>query len=375
MHRRLGLVALLFFLLASPWARADQSPAQRLKELKQELEEKRKALRDLDNQEKSLIVAVGELDQSLAALAQQREVARERVAVLKRELASLHKELARDEARLAQVSQRLRTRLRALYVLGDGATVRAILGAQSFEDLSLRRRLLSSLTENDVRLLGEHARVRADVLEKKAALERKVKEAEETELQLKEQAELVDATRKERAAAIQRIDEEKELFVRAVKEIVEQQRALERLLKKVSTPRGRKLRGKGVLRDGLAWPVKGTLIRRFGVVREAGTGARLTSNGIHIRVPPGTPVAAAADGRIVHVGWLRGFGQIVIVDHGEGHHTLSAHLSRVLVKRGERVTRGQTLAFSGDTESLNGPKLYFELREEGRPKDPAPYLR
>ena len=102
---------------------------------------------------------------------------------------------------------------------------------------------------------------------------------------------------------------------------------------------------------------------------------RLVSNGIHVRVAAGTPVGAVADGRVVHTGWLRGFGQIVILDHGEGHHTLSAHLAKVLVKRGDRVKRGQTVALSGDTESMNGPKLYFELREDGRPRDPLPYLR
>lgn len=370
-----ALLLALLLALSPQLARADKSPAVKLKELRQALDDKRKALRELDDQEKSLIVAVGELDQALSALSHERDAARARVSSLKGELAALEQELARDEERLAQVSERLQTRLRALYVLGDGAAVRAILGAQSFEDLAMRRRLLSSLTENDVRLLNEHARVRASVEKKQASLEEKVKEAEETELQLKEQAELVSATRKERAAAIQRIDQEKELFVRAVKEIVGQQRELERLLRRVSEPRSKTRRGKGVLKDGLLWPVRGTLIRRFGVVREAGTGAKLVSNGLHIRVPIGTPVASAADGRVVHTGWLRGFGQIVIVDHGEGHHTLSAHLSRVLVKRGDRVARGQTVALSGDTESLNGAKLYFELREEGRPKDPAPYLR
>ena len=304
-------------------AEAGETPADRLRELKHALDDKREALRGLDNQEKSLIVAIGELDQTLVELEEQREVAQERASALKGELSTLKEQLARDEERLARVSARLQQRLRALYVLGDGAVVRAILGAQSFEDLAMRRRLLSSLTENDARLLQEHARVRAEVAAREVELEEKVKEAEATALALKEQAEIVGATRKERKLAIQRIDQEKELFVRAVKEIVEQQRELGRMMRKMSPSPGSR-RGKGVLKEGLAWPLQGTVIRRFGVVREAGSGARLVSNGVHIRASIGTPVNAAADGKVAHVGWLRSFGQIVIVDHGEGHHTLSA---------------------------------------------------
>lgn len=365
----------LALLLAAPAAFADKRPEARLTELRAELEQKRSALRGLDDQERSLLLAIGELDQTLTALDEERETAEARVRALKAALSELEAEVVLDEGRLLEVEGRLKKRLRALYVLGEGAGVRALLGAQSFEDLALRRRLLAELAENDARLVKEHARVKAEVVKKRKELAATVASAEATGLALKEQAELVRATRKERAAALARIDQEKELFVRAVKEIVEQQRELSALIRRVSTPRKSRRRGRGVLREGLSWPVQGTLVRRFGTVREAGTGARLVSNGLHLRVAPGTPVQAAADGRVVFTGWMRGFGQLVILDHGAGHHTLSAHLSRALVSRGERVRRGQTIGLSGDTESLNGPKLYFELREEGLPKDPAPYLR
>lgn len=346
-----------------------------LESLKQSLDEKRAALQDLDNKERSLIVALGELDETLAALEDEHRAARkredERRALLERATA----ELARDEERLAEVQARLRKRLRALYVLGEGGGVRALIGAESFEDLSYRRRLLETLAKNDVVLVEEHARARQRVEERRALHAALLAEAQEAARRIEEERELLALTREERAAAIARIDAEKELHVRAVKEIVERQKELGALVHKVSRGRGHRAARSGVLKDGLAWPVRGTLIRRFGTIREKGTGARITSNGLHIRAPLGTPVTAAAEGTVVHVGWLRGFGRIVIVDHGEGHHTLHAHLGRTVVESGQMVAKGETLALVGETESLNGPKLYFELRSNGRAVDPEPFLR
>ncbi len=377
--RRPGLAAfvLLGALLMAPPGRsqAAQDARAELEALKHKLDEKRAALRNLDDKERSLIVAVGELDETLAALEEQHRRAKQHEDERRAELERVVAELARDEARLAEVNGRLLRRLRALYVLGEGGGVRALIGAESFEDLSYRRRLLETLAKNDVILVQEHARAKRNVLERRALESALLLEAEEVRRRLEEQRELLSVTRAERSAAIARIDAEKELHVRAVKEIVERQRELGALVQRVSRRRGHKVKRSGVLKEGLSWPVHGTLIRRFGVIREKGTGARLVSNGIHIRAPLGTPVLAAAEGTVVYVGWLRGFGRIVIVDHGEGHHTLQAHLGRTVVEQGQTVARGETLAVVGDTESLNGPKLYFELRSNGRAVDPEPFLR
>jgi septal ring factor EnvC (AmiA/AmiB activator) len=316
------------------------------------------------------------VDEQLAALKEQLASAQAREAALKEELAAADTALTASVARARAVQTRLTGRLRALYVLGEGGAVRALIGAESFEDLSYRRRLVENLAKSDAALVREHARVSAEVKAQRAARAAKVSEAARTRTIIEEQTELVAATLSERRAAIARIENEKELQVRAVREIVDRQRALGGLLFEVQKKSGvRKRRGRGVLKAGLLWPVRGTVLRRFGTIRERNTGARITSNGVDIRAPLGTPVIAGAEGTVVHVGWLRGFGRIVILDHGEGHHTLHAHLDRAAVSRGQDVGRGEVIGTVGETESLNGPKLYFELRGNSRPMDPLPYLR
>lgn len=351
--------------------------AANLDVIRKELFAKQGALKDLDAQERSLVDSLGELDESLARLDDDRRSAEDRLRALSIEVGRLEQSTGLDERELAALKARLQTRLRALVVDGDGGTARALLGAEGFTELALRRRFLRELAENDARLTADVRRVEASAVSHRTALREKLAEVELTRTLIEQQRALLAATRDERSRTLERVRGERTLLRRASQELVEKHRDLQSLIAKIADgPRYQPPVGKkGILKGSLPWPVDGVVIRRFGSVVDKDTKAEIVSNGIELRADEGVPVVAVADGRVVHTGWLRGFGRIVIVDHGEGHHTLSAHLGRAVVGNSDEVKRGQTLGFVGDTESQNGPKLYFELRENGRPRDPTPFLR
>lgn len=337
------------------------------------------ALNDLDNQERSLTTSLGELDESLARLADDEQRARQRHDALAAEQASLELNTGLDEQALADARRRLQARLRVLYVAGEGGAVRALLGAEGFQELALRRRFLRSLAENDAKLVAEVARIEGSLLAKRARLQSAAQDAEQVWRQIEEQRALIVATREERSAALGRINSERKLALRQQRELEQRRAEVTNLIGRLAEESVRRplvsARPRGRLGRGLPWPADGTLIRRYGVVVEKDSKAEIVSNGIEIRADDGAPVQSIADGHVAFVGWLRGFGRLVIVDHGSGVHSLSGHLSKVAVALGDEVRRGQTIAFVGDTESTNGPKLYFELRENGRPRDPSPLLR
>jgi septal ring factor EnvC (AmiA/AmiB activator) len=112
----------------------------------------------------------------------------------------------------------------------------------------------------------------------------------------------------------------------------------------------------------------------FGKVLNPKFNTVTVQNGLDIEASPGAPVRAVAPGRVVHAGWFKGYGNLVIVDHGEGYHSLVAHLGSMRTAMGEDVEAGTVLGTVGDSGSLKGPYLYFELREKGRPVDPLPWL-
>ena len=116
--------------------------------------------------------------------------------------------------------------------------------------------------------------------------------------------------------------------------------------------------------------MKGRIIAGFGPKPNG-----LQNDGVNLAVPEGTPVKAAEDGVVAYAGnELKGYGNLVLVRHGNGFVTAYANTSEILVKRGDAVKRGQVIAKSGQTGSVTSPQLHFEIRKGATPVDPAQYL-
>lgn len=112
----------------------------------------------------------------------------------------------------------------------------------------------------------------------------------------------------------------------------------------------------------------------FGYRLDPFTGRRAFHHGLDLGLPTGTPVRATADGRVAAVERQRGLGLLVRIDHGQGLQTVYGHLERTLVKRGEPVRRGSLIALSGNSGRSTAPHLHYEVRRDGRPVDPRPFL-
>lgn len=127
----------------------------------------------------------------------------------------------------------------------------------------------------------------------------------------------------------------------------------------------------GPARARLTWPLGGSITSRFGVAR----GRRSHHAGLDIDGEQGDPIRAAADGRVREAGRGGLYGKYLLIDHGDGLQTLYAHASRLLVKRGQRVVAGEPVALVGRSGNARGTHLHFEVRRDGRPVDPLPFLR
>jgi septal ring factor EnvC (AmiA/AmiB activator) len=124
-------------------------------------------------------------------------------------------------------------------------------------------------------------------------------------------------------------------------------------------------------RGRLAWPVQGKIVRGFGAADESGR----KSSGLLIASKSGTAVHAVSHGRVVFADWLRGYGLMIIVDHGDGYLSLYGCNETLLKDVGDWVNAGETLATSGASGGQKTPGLYFEVRAKGQPVDPKAWLR
>jgi len=285
-------------------------------------------------------------------------------------------EEARGAQRLRRLQEELRPRLAARARMGRAGELRILATSPSFAEMVRRRYLLQRILEHDGAVTRE-----AVVARDQRARAREAREEEARRLQaLSAEATLRRAEARRRVearrAVLATLRGQKALHERAALEAAGQERRLAEFIAALPPPRKGDvgLRGFGALRGRLARPAPGAIEVPFGKVVNPRFKTVTVHNGVELGAPAGAEVRAVAPGRVVHAGWFKGYGNLVIVDHGEGFHTLVGHLASMNTAMGEEVGLGTLLGSVGDTGSLRGPSLYFEVREQGRPVDPHAWL-
>jgi murein hydrolase activator len=361
--------ALALALAAAPGARAQ------LDALEARRRAAETAARMLAQQERSVLDTLAESEGALAAaVAEWRRVEAERAsahATLERARQDEAAAQARLDARLAELRPRLRARER----LGRTGALQILLASRSLAELVKRRYLVDRILSRDLALLGEAERARRAREQARAARAAEAGRLAVLAVEVADRREQAEARREERETLLAALRSARAFHERAAVEAGEQARKLADFVATLPPPRaGGGANGFAGRRGKLPLPVAGTLAVGFGRVVNPKFNTVTVQNGVDIAAPTGAPVRAVAPGRVVHAGWFKGYGNIVIVDHGDGYHTLVAHLGSMRTAMGEDVDAGAVLGTVGDSGSLKGAYLYFEIRERGRAVDPAGWL-
>ena len=229
-----------------------------------------------------------------------------------------------------------------------------------------------------VEKLGAEAKTREAL---KSSLEQRKVEFDNRRQALADAKDAVRLEAEKKKEILASLRQEKESRVRALKELEQAAARLQKMLDDLSKqasirpPEFPSGSGLAVLRGKLDWPVRGELKREFGKAKHREFATDVFRNGIDIEAPAGEEIHAVEKGRIVFADRLAGYGKMVIVDHGERYYTIYAHLSEFAKKNGDPVRRGESIGLVGDSDSLSGAGLYFEMRKDGRSIDPMPWFR
>jgi septal ring factor EnvC (AmiA/AmiB activator) len=187
--------------------------------------------------------------------------------------------------------------------------------------------------------------------------------------------------RAKRTLLLTRVRKEKSVQLLAIESLKEAARNLDRKINNLSTqltasaPKEYSVREpfrafKGLLK----MPVKGKVISLFGKFKNTRFKVLNFRSGIEIQTERGEPIRAVYGGKILYADWFKGYGNMIIVDHGDNYYTVYAHIEETFKTAGDVVEAGEVVATAGDTGSINGPKLYFEVRHHGKPLDPMQWL-
>lgn len=278
-------------------------------------------------------------------------------------------ELSVSEKNIQLKNQLMNNRLVVMYKSGNVGYLEVLLGAEDFADLLSRLDALGMIFEHDKDLLAYLKEQRDIIITKKIEIETKKAELEA----FKSDREKKKLEHKSTVNVLG--DKKKELLANAVvleKQIDELNADAEKITKIIASLVLKKKYVGGVM----MWPVLDhyKVTSAFGYRIHPILKTKKLHTGIDIQVATGFNIVAAQEGTIVYADWLGGYGKTIMIDHGGGILTLYGHNSKLIVKTGEEVKKGQTIALSGSTGLSTGPHLHFEVRENGKYVDPMKYV-
>jgi septal ring factor EnvC (AmiA/AmiB activator) len=334
--------------------RKEGSLLQTLEKIEGELERKSHELKEANSKLKSIAAELQEKQARAAALGKSVEQ---------------HRELFQERAL-------------ALYRWHRGGSPLMIFGGDlSLGALAQRKRYLEAALAYDQDLVTQLSTEAQAQEELKEELTQKKSELDSQRKKLATARESIRREGEKKKILLASVQQEKETRTRALKELelaaLRLQRMIDELARRTvskppAIPPGV---GLGALYGKLDWPVKGELLNGFGKARHREFAAEVFRNGIDIGATVGQEIKAVEKGTVAFADRFSGYGKMIIVDHGERYYTVYAHLSEMLKKSGDAVKRGETLGLAGDSDSLAGAKLYFELRKDGRSVDPVPWFK
>jgi murein hydrolase activator len=324
------------------------------------------------------------LIQDLDAIDYRLNQARIRTNTLSSRISELEKTMAALQADRQDLSRRIderrpyaQDRMAALYRMHAAGRLNMMTPPATVFDFLVNRRAMEQVVGADYEIinnlnqdLSQIQAIEAQMTEQKAAMDK-------LEHDLAQEIQIMTRTSEKKQTILHAIQHQKKMAHAALASLKESADALDRQIAGFEKQRksDRDMIVFSRQKGRLMPPVAGEIISRFGI-RQSGDYKSFTfQSGIDIRGEQGEPVRSVFRGNVIFAEWLKGYGNMVIINHGENYYTLYAHLQEMFKKKGDGVDAGEVIATLGDTGSLKGVCLHFELRHHGKPVDPLKWLK
>lgn len=406
MARRRILALFLALVLAGDAARVlaqaadpdEDQQRKQLEEVRRQAAEKRKRASELKVREGRVLKELRTTERRLRNTKTNIRQLSAREIELQRQLELTRANLARSRSLLGDQRSRLSRRLRNLYKFGRARELEFMLSARSFAQLLARWDFLTRVARQDRRVLLGITEEKEKIEWNESRLDETHEQVDQTLGKKTEEQKRLDRLAAQKKQSVSRIQGERKEYEAAAAELEKTARRIQQLLADLERRRreeeerrraqsqepgapppppltpyeGEFEKGRGQL----SWPLRGEIVGRFGNEKHPRFGTVTFNNGIDIRATPGEAVHAVARGRVDFTSSDYGsYGQMIILNHGSGYYTLYAHLSDATVGKGQEVAAGQVIGRAGDSGSLKGTILHFEIRKGRSSVDPMGWLR
>ncbi len=367
---------------------ADQEPtAGRIESLQRKAEtidrqiaQQKTEVAEITAQERDTIADLDAIDRKLSQT-------RASLADLQGQLRSLHGAIDQTDAAIAalkagsvEVRKRAARRMTALYKLHWLGRVQLLAGSETVTDFLTRETALRHILAADDALLTRYGQQRQRLEALVAAQTEQLQHQATLEAEVDAQVKTAAAERDRRQQILSGIRDRKALALASIEALEKAAARLDETIEKLGqdadppaaalSPAAPFHARKGLLK----MPVKGRIVNFFGRYRNPRFNTINIRSGIDIRAEKGEPIRAVHSGRVLYAEWFKGYGNMMIIDHGDAYYTVYAHAEEMLKQKGAAVEAGEVIATVGDTGSLEGALLHFEVRRHGKPEDPLGWL-
>jgi len=372
----------LFFFLLSVAFGLEETEIDRLKKKAEVVEKKigksQAEVLNYSRKESTIIHSVNKIDLSLNKARRQFSANKSKLSTLEKNISKTTDEYKKLTKKIESTEDYAAKRLVALYKINQMGQLHLLVTADSMHELFRRKIALERILEND-------EEIRKAFIEDKVSLKKVLNRLNQQQMKkvsleasINKQIGTMSQKRKNRKKLLKEIRSKKSYELAALDSYKKTAKALDQTIESLSMqlkPENQDKKSSFPAFKGLLkMPVKGNIIRFFGAYKNDKFNVTNFCSGIDIRAKRGEPVAAVSDGKIIYSSWFKGYGNMIIIDHGSSYYTLYAHLEEVFRAKGDEIETGEVIATVGDTGSLTGPNLHFEVRHHGKPVNPLEWI-
>lgn len=372
------LVVLIFISATISFA-DDPANTDQLRIFQDELRLKRSEYEKLGEKEQDQLARLRHLEQQTALSGQLILKIERIIRRLKKAIGNRQAELDDANSLSIEKKQALFSRLKYVYKTGNRPGWTAVLLSRNPTEILSALKNMKVILEYDRHLAESYRNLSISISESIERLRSDKHRLDILKSDYEDELSLRRITVDTRKRLLEKLRDDKSMVAGAMDRLEEDTRVISGIFEDIESGKGddavrKEYPGLENKQGDLIWPVYGSIVRTFGTKKDK-RGIKLTNPGIDIKALYGSKVSAAAAGRVIYVGWLRGYGQFIILDHGDSFYTLYANLGSANVEVDDEVRAGQTIALVGDSGTLEGSRLHFELRRGKQQINPVDWLR
>jgi len=374
------LLLLVLALLLSPsghTAQNQEQAEQELQQLKQVIGQLQKRLAENRSQQSDTEKAIQAIDVKLSSVSKKLRDTQNKITHNKRQLDQLKKQKTEKNILKEQQRKQLSSQLRSAHIAGQEEYIKLLLNQEDPAKISRMLQYYRYLNEARIRDIEALQKTLQELQDVEQKINTTTLELTELEARQKQQVTQQLSLKSQQTAALQELKEEYQNQNSRLAQLRKDEQELQSIISSLQqtleefAPK-QSLKGLAKHKNKLNWPVKGTIEHRFGSNKFEN---KVQWNGIVISASSGQNVHSIHNGQVVFADWLRGFGLMVIIDHGQGYLSLYGQNESLLKSTGDWVEAGEPVATVGRSGGSSEPGLYFEIRYQGKPQNPLGWIK